>query len=86
MQDNEEKTGAYVDSWLLYNWFDNTVSGYGLAQEDYKSKGYTASLESGYTRKIGEKNERESYYFQTVGQLTRWVLKPKHIVKLMGRE
>lgn len=37
-------------------------------------------------RKIGEKNERESYYFQTVGQLTRWVLKPKHIVKLMGRE
>ncbi|HEF0022154.1 autotransporter outer membrane beta-barrel domain-containing protein [Citrobacter amalonaticus] len=77
LQDNEEKTGAYVDSWLLYNWFDNTVSGYGLAQEDYKSKGYTASLESGYTWKIGEKNERESYYFQTVGQLTWMGVKAK---------
>lgn len=70
LQNNEEKTGAYVDSWLLYNWFDNTVSGESLAQEDYKSKGFTASVESGYTWKIGEKNERESYYFQTVGQLT----------------
>lgn len=70
LQNNEEKTGAYVDSWLMYNWFDNTVSGESLAQEEYKSKGFTASVESGYTWKIGEKNERERYYFQTVGQLT----------------
>ncbi|EGT3576011.1 autotransporter outer membrane beta-barrel domain-containing protein, partial [Citrobacter amalonaticus] len=34
-----DKTGAYVDGWVLYNWFDNTVSGQGLASEKYDSDG-----------------------------------------------
>ncbi|XNM80817.1 autotransporter outer membrane beta-barrel domain-containing protein [Escherichia coli] len=25
-QNDANKTGAYVDSWALYNWFDNSVS------------------------------------------------------------
>ncbi|WP_407244619.1 autotransporter outer membrane beta-barrel domain-containing protein [Klebsiella aerogenes] len=50
-QDNEEKTGAYVDTWMLYNWFDNSVSSKGASSESYKSKGLTASVETGYTRK-----------------------------------
>lgn len=70
LENNAEKTGGYVDTWLLYNWFDNTVSGNSLASEDYKSKGFTASVESGYTWKLGEKNHRESYFVQTVAQLT----------------
>lgn len=70
LQDNQEKTGGYVDSWMLYNWFNNSVSGEKLASESYKSKGITASVEAGYTWKSGEKNTRESYYVQPVAQMT----------------
>ncbi|MGC6099256.1 autotransporter outer membrane beta-barrel domain-containing protein [Enterobacter sp. ku-bf2] len=70
LQDNVEKTGGYVDTWLLYNWFNNSVSGEKLAAERYKSDGFTASVEAGYTWKTGEKNTRESYYVQSVAQLT----------------
>lgn len=69
-QDNEEKTGAYVDSWVLYNWFDNTVSSKDVASESYKSRGFIASAETGYTWKVGEKNEHESYYVQPQAQVT----------------
>ncbi|WP_183269174.1 autotransporter outer membrane beta-barrel domain-containing protein, partial [Buttiauxella sp. A111] len=69
-QDNEAKTGAYVDSWALYNWFDNEVSGQDIASESYESKGVTASVETGYTWKLGERNERESYYIQPQAQVT----------------
>ncbi|TBM33307.1 autotransporter outer membrane beta-barrel domain-containing protein, partial [Hafnia paralvei] len=49
-----EKSGLYVDSWLQYSWFNNHVNGEQLASESYKSKGLTASLETGYTLKMGE--------------------------------
>ncbi|PYG47217.1 autotransporter family porin [Pantoea sp. AG1095] len=70
LQDTEEKSGAYLDSWAQYSWFDNTVKGDSLTAESYKSKGITASLETGYTWKIGEKNERESYFVQPQAQIT----------------
>lgn len=69
-QNNEAKTGAYVDTWMLYNWFDNTMSSKDGSSQTYKSKGMTASIESGYTWKIGEKNDRESYYIQPQAQVT----------------
>ncbi|SUW63386.1 Outer membrane protein IcsA autotransporter precursor [Buttiauxella agrestis] len=49
-----ENTGAYVDSWAQYNWFNNSVKGDELASESYKSDGLTASVETGYTFKTGE--------------------------------
>ncbi|MBU9843814.1 autotransporter outer membrane beta-barrel domain-containing protein [Rahnella ecdela] len=49
-----EHIGAYVDSWAQYNWFNNSVKGDELASESYKSKGITASVETGYTFKTGE--------------------------------
>lgn len=70
LEDNAHKTGAYIDTWMLYNWFNNRVSGQLLPSESYKSKGVTASVEAGYTWKTGEKNARESYYVQPVAQLT----------------
>lgn len=70
LQNNLEKTGAYVDTWAQYSWFDNSVKGDSLAAESYKSKGVTASVESGYTWKLGEKNARESYFIQPKAQLT----------------
>lgn len=68
LQDNDTKTGAWVDTWLLYNWFDNTVSGKSAGGESYKSKGITASVEGGYTWKLGERDERSAYYIQPKAQ------------------
>lgn len=68
LQDNEAKTGAWVDTWLLYNWFDNTVSGKSAGSESYKSKGFTASVEGGYTWKLGDRDERTAYYIQPKAQ------------------
>ncbi len=64
LQDNEAKTGAYVDTWLQYSWFNNSVSGESIGSESYKSKGLTGSLEAGYTWKVGERDERTSFYIQ----------------------
>ncbi|CAI9391116.1 hypothetical protein CITSP_03792 [Citrobacter sp. T1.2D-1] len=65
-----DKTGAYVDGWMLYNWFDNTVSGQGLASEEYDSDGITASVETGYTWKLAEFSERNALYIQPKVQVT----------------
>lgn len=62
------KTGTYVDTWMLYNWFDNKVMGQEQATEKYKSSGVTASVEAGYSFKLGE-NERNSYWLQPKAQV-----------------
>lgn len=54
LADEAEHTGAYVDTWAQYNWFNNSVKGEELASESYKSKGFTASVETGYALKTGE--------------------------------
>lgn len=65
---DEDKTGTYVDTWALYNWFDNKVMGQELATEKYKSSGITASVEAGYSFKLGE-SERNSYWLQPKAQV-----------------
>ncbi|MFV8798428.1 autotransporter outer membrane beta-barrel domain-containing protein [Yersinia sp. LJYL362] len=66
-----DKSGLYVDSWAQYSWFDNTVEGQNLASEEYKSKGVTASVESGYTFKVGENAAKNaSYFIQPKAQVT----------------
>lgn len=65
----EDKSGLYVDSWVQYAWFDNSVRGEGLAEESYKSKGWLASIEAGYSFKLGE-NDRMSYWIQPKAQVT----------------
>lgn len=66
---DELQSGFYVDSWALFNKFTNSVSGKDLPSERYHSQGITASLESGYSWKMGEKNESESYYLQPNAQV-----------------
>ncbi|AWH88257.1 autotransporter outer membrane beta-barrel domain-containing protein [Limnobaculum parvum] len=65
---NEDKTGTYVDTWVLYNWFDNEVSGNNAKTENYKSRGVTASIESGYSFKLGQ-SENASYWLQPKAQI-----------------
>ncbi|WP_337262262.1 MULTISPECIES: autotransporter outer membrane beta-barrel domain-containing protein [unclassified Serratia (in: enterobacteria)] len=66
-----DKSGWYVDSWAQYGWFDNSVTSQGMSSEEYKSKGVTASVESGYTFKLGENTAQNMRYFiQPKAQLT----------------
>ncbi len=70
LQDSIDHTGAYVDMWGLYNWFDNDVKGESLSSESYKSKGFTTSIEAGYTWKTGERDKDQQYFIQPKAQIT----------------
>lgn len=68
--DNDaDKSGLYIDSWLLWKDFDASVNGQELSQESYHINGLTASLESGYHLKLGQ-TAAYSYWLQPKGQLT----------------
>lgn len=68
--DDETHSGAYIDAWTQYSWFDNHVKGDGLTSESWKSKGITASLETGYTWKAGEfSGNRSEWYIQPQAQV-----------------
>ncbi len=50
MNSNPTGTGPYVDTWLMYQRFKNTVTTSDCdVDETYHTKGFTASLEAGYT-------------------------------------
>ncbi|ENA5520841.1 autotransporter outer membrane beta-barrel domain-containing protein [Escherichia albertii] len=67
---DETRNGAYLDSWIQYSWFDNHVKGDGLSGESWKSKGLTASLETGYTWKAGE-------FSSSYDSLNEWYIQPQ---------
>ncbi|WP_324724512.1 autotransporter outer membrane beta-barrel domain-containing protein [Lelliottia sp. JS-SCA-14] len=73
----EDKSGLHIDSWVQYSWFDNTVKGEGIAAEKYKSKGFTGSLESGYTFNMGT-------FKGSQGSTNEWYIQPKAQVIWMG--
>lgn len=74
---NEEHTGAWLDSWLQYGWFNNEVKGDSLATESYKSHGITASLEAGYAWKLGQ-------FWGSHGTVNEWFVQPHAQVVWMG--
>ncbi|MCU6401332.1 autotransporter outer membrane beta-barrel domain-containing protein, partial [Enterobacter quasiroggenkampii] len=70
LQNSANESGAYIDSWIQYNWFDNSVSGQFIGAEDYKSKGISTSIESGSTWEIAKRSTREIFFIQPVAQMT----------------
>ncbi|MEG2734512.1 MAG: autotransporter outer membrane beta-barrel domain-containing protein [Hafnia sp.] len=72
-----EKTGAYLDSWLQYSWFNNHVNGEQIASESYKSRGITASVEVGQTIKINE-------FKGSLGSTNTWYVQPQAQAVWMG--
>lgn len=76
-QNDTTKQGLYVDSWAQYSWFDNDVKGQDLQGESYKSDGITASLETGYTHRLGE-------FAGSQGALNEWYIQPQVQVTWMG--
>ncbi|HEK6318622.1 TPA: autotransporter outer membrane beta-barrel domain-containing protein [Yersinia enterocolitica] len=71
LTDQQNKTGLYIDTLAQYSWFNNAVNGQKLAEEKYKSSGFTSSIESGYTFNIGS-TEQLSYFIQPNAKIT-WV-------------
>ncbi|MFO6298606.1 autotransporter family protein [Rahnella selenatireducens] len=56
-----QKTGPYVDSWIQYGTFHNTVNGDDLAEEKYDSHNWVGSLEAGYDLSL---SNNHALYFQ----------------------
>ncbi|ATW34707.1 hypothetical protein BJP43_07040 [Candidatus Williamhamiltonella defendens] len=75
-------SGFYVDTWALYHWLKNDVTGQERPTESYKSRGVTASVEGGYLLKVGEYVSRSqilhSFWVQPKAQLTWMDVKPEN--------
>ena len=65
----DEKTGAYLDSWAQYKWLKAEVNGDELDKENYKLKGLVASIEAGYSLMLAQ-TERADYRIQPSAQMT----------------
>ncbi|WXL24891.1 autotransporter outer membrane beta-barrel domain-containing protein [Ectopseudomonas mendocina] len=61
LQDAKMEGGVYVDGWLQYGRFHNSVRGDGLPEENYKSHSWTASAEAGYTLPLSRNEQRGVY-------------------------
>ncbi|WP_370678497.1 autotransporter outer membrane beta-barrel domain-containing protein [Comamonas sp. GB3 AK4-5] len=62
-------TGAYVESWLMHGWFNNSTQGNGLAEEKYKSRALSLSLEAGYGFELPWRDTNHRYTLQPQAQL-----------------
>ncbi|AEX51243.1 putative transporter ATP-binding component [Rahnella aquatilis CIP 78.65 = ATCC 33071] len=56
-QDAQAHQGAYLDSWLQYAWFDNSVSEEDTGDDNYHASGLLASLEGGYRFTLMQGNQ-----------------------------
>lgn len=63
LQDAGDRSGIYVDSWIQYNWFQNTVREEGQLADNYRSKGFSASLEGGYSYKVVD-GDRTDFFIE----------------------
>lgn len=63
-----EKRGAYIDSWVLWNKFDNKIDTPDQNQYKYDSAGITASIEAGGDYLIN-KNSQKNWWIQPQVQL-----------------
>ncbi|WP_433741522.1 autotransporter-associated beta strand repeat-containing protein [Pseudomonas putida] len=64
------QTGPYIDSWIMYGEFDNTVKGHGLASESYDSSNLSASLEAGYSLPVYQ-SKRAQLYIEPQAQVIK---------------
>ncbi|WP_269934176.1 autotransporter outer membrane beta-barrel domain-containing protein [Serratia liquefaciens] len=82
------KSGLYMDGWLQYQWFNNEVNGDNLDAEKYKSRGFTASLASGYSFLLGESKSRQgmtrTFWLQPQAEITWMGVKAKEHIESNG--
>ena len=81
-QNKKDNTGAYVDSWVQYNWFHNRIAGPNFS-EKYRSQGFNASIETGYNFLVSSStsNAGNQYkiYIQPQLQLTYMGIKDRYV-------
>jgi len=61
LQDARMEGGAYVDGWLQYGRFRNSVQGEGLQKERYGARNWSASTEAGYVLPLRRRPQRGIY-------------------------
>lgn len=69
-QDAQRGLGGYVDAWAQHSWFKGSIKGDEIAGESYHLNGMTASLETGYTWHVADRNEREQVFIRPQAQVT----------------
>lgn len=62
-ENDADTSSSYVDTWVMYSWFKNSEQGNDLQRQKYNSDGLTASIEGGYTFKVGSRKGL-SYFVQ----------------------
>lgn len=63
-QNDEQKLGAYVDTWFQYGWFTNHVDGQHLPSVRYNAQGWAVSGETGYAMPL-----RNDWVIEPQGQV-----------------
>lgn len=66
--DASRPTGLYIDSWMQFGWFDNTVRGDSLSDEHYKSRTLAGSVEAGYALELGQ-SDQNAWYIEPEAQV-----------------
>jgi len=61
LQDVDAIAGFYVDGWLQYARFRNSVQGEGLQKERYDARSWSASAEAGYVMPLRRTGQRGIY-------------------------
>jgi len=67
-QTASQPTGAYLDAWLLYGDYRETVHGDALPRERYDSSTWTGSLEGGYAFELAQ-GARGSWFLEPQAQV-----------------
>ena len=77
--DASKPTGLYVDSWLQYGWYDNTVRGDQLSDEHYSSRSLSASVETGYALDLGHTGANAWYLEPQAQVIVSQYRMPTHV-------
>lgn len=72
-------SGPYVDAWAMYGSYHNHVKGEGLASESYRSKTLTGSLEGGYSFKVRDTENAQTYLEPQAQIIAQRYKAPEHI-------
>ncbi|MGG2424999.1 autotransporter outer membrane beta-barrel domain-containing protein, partial [Ralstonia pseudosolanacearum] len=78
-QNDANRLGAYVDTWLQYGWFDNKVEGDMLPKVSYKSRGWAVSGEAGYAIAL-----RDNWVIEPQAQVIHVNLRGDDVSELNG--
>lgn len=82
-QTDKDLGGAYVDSWVQHNWFNNEIHGDGLPSESYGAQLDTVSVETGYAFKLSD-NDTTKVFLEPQGQLQYSSYRADHHTEASG--